>query len=51
MLRVIRKLRDNTPLVIRSSFLGAHALPSEFKGRRKEYVDLVINRMIPEVAL
>ncbi len=50
MLRVIRRLRDTTPLTIRSSFLGAHALPAEYKGRRKEYVDVVVNEMIPMVA-
>ncbi len=50
MLRVIRRLKETTPLVIRSSFLGAHSLPAEFRGRRKEYVDLVINQMIPAVA-
>jgi imidazolonepropionase len=50
MLRVIRRLKENTPLTIKSSFLGAHALPSEYKGRRKEYVDLVVEKMIPAVA-
>lgn len=50
MLRVIRRLKETTPLVIRSSFLGAHALPAKYKGRRKEYVDLVVNKMIPMVA-
>ncbi len=50
MLRVIRKLRENTPVIVRSSFLGAHSLPAEYKGRREEYVDLVINEMIPRVA-
>lgn len=50
MLRVIRRLRETTPLTIRASFLGAHALPAEYKGRRREYVDLVVDRMIPEVA-
>ena len=50
MLRVIRRLRDSTPLTIRSSFLGAHAIPAEYKGRRKEYVDLVVGEMIPRVA-
>jgi imidazolonepropionase len=50
MLRVIRRLKETTPLVIRSSFLGAHSLPAEFRGRRKEYVDIVINQMIPMVA-
>ncbi len=50
MLRVIKRLKDSTPLVIRSSFLGAHALPAEYKGNREKYVDLVINEMIPRVA-
>lgn len=50
MLRVIRRLKENTPLTIRSSFLGAHALPAEYKGRRKEYVDMVVGKMIPRVA-
>lgn len=50
MLRVIRRLKENTPLTIKSSFLGAHALPAEYKGRRKEYVDLVVEKMIPAVA-
>lgn len=50
MLRVIRKLKKSHPLTIKSSFLGAHAIPAEFKGRQTEYVNLVINEMIPQVA-
>ncbi len=50
MLRVIRKLKEISPLAIKSTFLGAHAVPAEYKGRQSEYVDLVINEMIPEVA-
>ena len=50
MLRVIRKLKDLTPLTIVPSFLGAHAVPAEFKGRQEEYVDVIINEMIPQVA-
>ncbi len=50
MLRVIRWLKETTPLCIRSTFLGAHAIPAEYKNKRKEYVDLVINEMIPQVA-
>lgn len=50
MLRVIRKLKENSPLTIKSTFLGAHAVPLEYKGRQKEYVDLIINEMIPMVA-
>lgn len=50
MLRVIRKLKENTPVIIRSSFLGAHAIPAEYKNRKEEYVNLIINEMIPRVA-
>ncbi|QGY42927.1 imidazolonepropionase [Maribellus comscasis] len=50
MLRVIRWLRETTPLCIRATFLGAHAIPAEFKNRKSDYVDLVINEMIPQVA-
>jgi len=50
MLRVIRKLKELSPLTIKSTFLGAHAVPAEYKGRQGEYVDLIINEMIPEVA-
>ncbi len=50
MLRVIRKLRTSSPLTIRSTFLGAHAVPMKYRGRQSEYVDLVINEMIPMVA-
>jgi imidazolonepropionase len=50
MLRVIRSLKELSPLSIRSTFLGAHAVPLEFRGHQDEYVDLVISEMIPMVA-
>lgn len=50
MLRVIRRLKETTPITIKSTFLGAHAVPAEYKGRQGEYVDLIINEMIPMVA-
>ena len=50
MLRVIRRLKENSDLTIKTSFLGAHAVPLDFRGRQSEYVDLVINEMIPMVA-
>ena len=50
MLRVIKRLSEETPLTIKSTFLGAHAVPVEYKGRQTEYVDLIINEMIPAVA-
>lgn len=50
MLRVIKRLQEDTPLTIKATFLGAHAVPAEYKGRQTEYVDLIINEMIPAVA-
>jgi imidazolonepropionase len=50
MLRVIRKLKETTPLTIKSTFLGAHAVPPDYKGRQSEYVDHVIHDMLPRVA-
>ncbi|MBS2100030.1 imidazolonepropionase [Carboxylicivirga linearis] len=50
MLRVIRRLKEASPLTIKSSFLGAHSIPMEYRGKQEEYVDLVINEMLPAVA-
>jgi imidazolonepropionase len=50
MLRVIRKLKEVSPVTIISTFLGAHAVPREYKANPAEYVDMVINEMIPMVA-
>ncbi len=50
MLRVIRKLKELSPLTIKATFLGAHAVPAEFKKNQGAYVDLVISEMIPAVA-
>ncbi|MDR0437940.1 MAG: imidazolonepropionase [Bacteroidales bacterium] len=50
MLRVIRRLKDLTPVSIKSNFLGAHAVAMDYRGRQSEYVDLVVNEMLPRVA-
>ncbi len=50
MLRVIRKLKENSPITIKANFLGAHAVPLQYKNNPDEYVDLIINEMIPMVA-
>jgi imidazolonepropionase len=50
MLKVIRRLKPLTPITIVATFLGAHAIPAEFKGRQEEFVDLIINEMIPQVS-
>jgi imidazolonepropionase len=50
ILRVIKRIKETTPLIIRSTFMGAHAVPMEFKENPDDYVDLIINEMIPVVA-
>jgi imidazolonepropionase len=50
MLRVIRRLRERSPIPIRATFLGAHAVPAEYKARREAYISLIINEMLPRVA-
>jgi len=50
MLRVIRRLKADTPLAIKATFLGAHAVPAEYKNRQSDYVDMIINEMIPQIA-
>ncbi|HEY9114747.1 MAG TPA: imidazolonepropionase, partial [Bacteroidales bacterium] len=50
MLRVIRKLKELSPLTIKSTFLGAHSIPLEYRGNQSKYVDLVINEMLPRIA-
>jgi imidazolonepropionase len=50
MLRVIRRLDEETPLRYVPTFLGAHTVPDEFKDNRSAYVDLIVNEMIPQVA-
>lgn len=50
MLRVIRRLAANSPVSIKSSFLGAHAIPAAYKERREDYIDLIINEMLPQIA-
>lgn len=50
MLRVIKRIKETTPLKVVATFLGAHAVSREYAGRQSEYVDLVIHEMIPAVA-
>ncbi|MDR2586585.1 MAG: imidazolonepropionase [Prevotellaceae bacterium] len=50
MLRVIQRIANESPLTVKSTFLGAHALPSEYNGDTKEYVNDIINEMIPVIA-
>lgn len=50
MLRVIKKLAQDYPIEIKSTFLGAHAFPLEYKDNHEGYIDLLVNEMIPAVA-
>ena len=50
MLRVIKRLKENSDVTIKATFLGAHALPKEYKDNKEGYMDLVINEMLPKVA-
>ncbi len=50
MLRVIRRIRCESPIAVKATFLGAHAVPLEYRGRQSEYVDLIIKEMIPQLA-
>ncbi|TFH48306.1 MAG: imidazolonepropionase, partial [Bacteroidia bacterium] len=50
MLRVIRRIRKETPLTVKATFLGAHAIPEIYRDNRNGYIDLIVNEMIPAVA-
>ncbi|MBR1784914.1 MAG: imidazolonepropionase [Bacteroidales bacterium] len=50
MLRVIRRLKESSPLTIKATLLGAHGVPMEYRGRQGEYVDMVVRDMIPRAA-
>jgi imidazolonepropionase len=50
MLRVIKRIKESAPIEVKATFLGAHAVPDEYKSNKGKYVDLIINEMIPVVA-
>ena len=50
MLRVIKKLKETSSLIIKSTFLGAHAFPLQFKENHQGYIDSIINDMLPVIA-
>ena len=50
MLRVIKRLKAISPITIKATFLGAHAIPTEFKQNREAYINLVINEMLPKIS-
>ena len=50
MLRVIQRLKNDFPISIKATFLGAHAIPKEYINNKKAYIDLLINTLIPKIA-
>ncbi|MBS0336378.1 MAG: imidazolonepropionase [Proteobacteria bacterium] len=50
MLRIARLLGETAPVTVKKTFLGAHAVPGEYKGRADEYIDFVANEVLPEAA-
>lgn len=49
-LRVARRLGDERPIGVQTTFLGAHALPPEVNGNKSAYIDVVANEMLPAIA-
>ena len=49
MLRVVKQLKALSPIPIKATFLGAHAIPKQYTDRR-QYIDLILKEMIPQVA-
>lgn len=50
MLRVIKRLKEASPMEIKATFLGAHAFPKEYKENQEGYMDLMINEMLPQIS-
>ena len=50
MLRVIRRLKEWAPVPVKATFLGAHALPLNYQGNRRAYIQVILNEMLPEIA-
>lgn len=50
MLRVIKRLKEESPIAVKATFLGAHAFPSEYKENHSGYIDLIVNEMLPKIA-
>ena len=50
MLRVIKRLKTESDLTIKATFLGAHAFPQAYKEDKEAYIDLIINEMLPVIA-
>jgi len=49
MLRVIKRLKELQWIPVKATFLGAHAVPAEYKGNKQGYIDLIIKEMLPAI--
>jgi imidazolonepropionase len=49
MLRVIKRLQQTTSIPIKATFLGAHTIPEKYRQDRQQYIDLIINEMLPAI--
>lgn len=50
LLRVIKRLKESSEIPIKATFLGAHAIPTAYKSNPEDYIDLIINKMLPVIA-
>lgn len=50
MLRVIRRIKESSPITVKATFLGAHAVPTEFKGNKAGYLKMLIDELLPAIA-
>ncbi|MCW3785231.1 imidazolonepropionase [Plebeiibacterium sediminum] len=50
MLRVIKRLKEDYPIAIKSTFLGAHAIPEEYNGNADAYIEMLIKEVLPQIA-
>ncbi len=49
MLRVIQRLKKVSPIPVKATFLGAHALPANYKNDKERYIQLILNEMLPQI--
>jgi imidazolonepropionase len=49
MLRTIKRLKEISPIPIKTTFLGAHAVPEKYKNKKEDYIDLLINKILPKI--
>ena len=50
MLKVIKRIKENVPIKIKATFLGAHAIPLKYQNNEQGYIDLIINDMLPKIS-